>query len=188
MKNINIDKVIEYAKNNVKQVIVGAVILVVAIILMFTAFSTNKKTTKQEPVKVVVQKTEPAKPEKKLEDLFINFTADAKTDFQYQIFYTVKDEIWYDPEHVLTFNGKAGKENYKILIPAEKVYRIRIDFDAENEEIIVRDVFLSGAQKTDLNDFENYIFNDIAKHTINEDGSITVITNGVDPHMGYYIK
>ena len=191
------DKCINYVKNNKKQVIVGCVILLVAILLLVVSVPSKKKqeiTQAKTPTQVLSVKETvlpgaklATKPEKESE-IFFNFTAVAENDFNYQIFYTIKDEIWYSPKYVVSFAGQAGENTYKIKIPAERIYRIRLDFDAANEAITVSDIYLSGDQEADLNNFEDYLFNDIAKKTINKDGSLTVITKSQDPHIGYYIK
>ncbi|MBQ2884073.1 MAG: hypothetical protein IJE43_09950 [Alphaproteobacteria bacterium] len=194
------EKCVNYVKNNKKQVIVGCVIFIIAILLLIASVPSKKKqdiTQAKVPTQVVhhekvalpeakvIEETEKLSPDS---NLFFNFTATAKNAFNYQIFYTIKDEVWYSPKYVISFSGQAGENTYKIKIPAEKVYRIRLDFDAENEEITVSNIYLSGDQNADLNNFNDYLFNDIAEKTINKDGSLTVITKEQDPHIGYYIK
>lgn len=194
------EKCVNYVKNNKKQVIVGCVIFIIAILLLIASVPSKKKqdiTQAKVPTQVVhhekvtlpeakvIEETEKLSPDS---NLFFNFTATAKNAFNYQIFYTIKDEVWYSPKYVISFSGQAGENTYKIKIPAEKVYRIRLDFDAANEEITISNVYLSGDQEADLNNFKDYLFNDIAEKTINKDGSLTVITKEQDPHIGYYIK
>ncbi len=194
-------KCIEYVKKNPKQIIVGAIILVIAIILFLASLSNNKK---QEITQVMVpaqkfklEKASLTEIKEVYEDtaevgeqkyVYFNFTAQADKDFNYQVFYTVKDEVWYDPKHVVSVTGQAGEQTYKVAIPADKIYRVRLDFDVENEEVTVSNIYLNGEQEADLNNFKDYLFNDIAKKTINKDGSLTVITQKPDPHIGYYIK
>jgi hypothetical protein len=206
-------KCVEFSKQNPKQVIVGGVILLVAFTLILFASSTTEKKIETTQEDASIQKVEVKKEvapikedlavvdddndveeelsEAKVEEqkyVYFNFTALAKKDFGYQVFYTVKDEVWYDPKHVISFAGLAGENIYKVKIPAEKIYRIRLDFNVGNEEITVSDIYLSGEQEADLNNFEEYLFNDIAEKTINRDGSLTVVTMEQDPHIGYYIK
>lgn len=188
---VYMNKAKDFCKKNPKQVVVGIVILLVAIILILASVPSKKKTEitqlKTPTQQFDVKKADDEIAEKEYE-IYFNFTAVANNDFNYQIFYTVKDEIWYDPEHVVSFVGSAGENTYKIKIPAQKVYRIRLDFDAINEEVTVSNMYLSGDQEADLNNFKDYLFNDIAKKTINKDGSLTVLTKKQDPHIGYYIK
>jgi hypothetical protein len=196
---IYMNKAKEFCKKNPKQVIVGAVIFLVAIVLILASLPSEKKQEITQ-VKVPTQKVEIKKEVLPIIDketkvkaveqkyVYFNFTAQADKDFNYQVFYTVKDEIWYDPKHVVSVTGKAGEQTYKVAIPADKIYRVRLDFDVENEEVTVSNIYLTGEQEADLNNFKDYLFNDIAKKTINKDGSLTVITKEQDPHIGYYIK
>ena len=205
---IYINKAKEFYKKNPKQVMVGGVILLVAIILLIVSIPGEKKkeithvSVPTLPVEIknitkpVVDKDAEKNEEAEVVDaevedenaIYFNFTTVAKKDFNYQVFYTVKNEIWYDPSHVVSVEGKAGENTYKVKIPATKVYRIRLDFDVKNEEITVSNVYLSGGQEVDLNNFKDYLYNDIEEKTINADGSLTVLTKVQDPHIGYYIK
>ena len=198
---IYINKAKEFYKKNPKQVIVGGVILLVAIILLIVAIPGEKKKeithvnvptlpVEIKKINLPVVEDEAKKVEEVADEnaVYFNFTTVAKKDFNYQVFYTVKNEIWYDPSHVVSVEGKAGENTYKVKIPATKVYRIRLDFDVKNEEIIVSNVYLSGGQEVDLNNFKDYLYNDIEEKTINPDGSLTVLTKVQDPHIGYYIK
>ena len=198
---IYMNKAKEFCKKNPKQVIVGAIIFLAAVILILVSCSSEKKEeiiyakvpTQKVEIKKEVLPTVDEVAEVKVKAgeqkyVYFNFTAQADKDFNYQVFYTVKDEIWYDPKHVVSVTGKAGEQTYKVAIPADKIYRVRLDFDGENEEVTVSNIYLTGEQEADLNNFKDYLFNDIAKKTINKDGSLTVITKEQDPHIGYYIK
>ena len=54
--------------------------------------------------------------------------------------------------------------------------------------VTLKDIHLSGEQTADLNDFNNYEYNDIQSKTINEDGSVTISSEGRDPYMAYRIE
>ena len=103
----------------------------------------------------------------------------------YQVFYTVEREVWYDAEHVVEHKGKAGTNKYSIVIPSEKVFRIRIDFDSNPGKVMIKNIYLDGTQKADLNNFGGYAYNQINSKTQNRDGSLTITSEEDDPYMEY---
>lgn len=114
-------------------------------------------------------------------------TFEATTDkaLNYQIFYTVEREVWYDAGHVVEYSGEAGNHKYSIVIPSEKIFRIRIDFDSNPGEVTIKNIYLDGAQKADLNDFDGYAYNQIDAKDKNKDGSLTITSQQDDPYMEY---
>ncbi len=103
----------------------------------------------------------------------------------YQVFYTVEREVWYDAEHVVEHQGEAGTHKYSIVIPSDKVFRVRIDFDANPGKVIIKNIYLDGTQKADLNNFDGYAYNQIDAKNKNEDGSLTITSQQDDPYMEY---
>lgn len=207
------------AKKNPKQMVVAAVILVVAILLLSLAMCERKAPKKdvapQKPVVETVVKEEPAAPQKpeaeapaevpaaviedkeatepevaevvevKPTNAVLTFTATAEKDFNYQVFYTVEREVWFDGSHVIDYQGRAGTHNYSIVLPEKEVFRIRLDFDEEPGTVTIKDIYLTGSQEADLNDFSAYELNQMEKTVVNKDGSFTFISNDRDPYMAY---
>ena len=119
------------------------------------------------------------------ENAVLMFTATAEKDFNYEVYYTVEREVWYDAEHVVAEEGKTGTHNYSIVLPEKAVYRIRLDFGSAPGTVTVKNVRLDGSQKADLNDFNNYEFAQIDKYQKNEDGSLTITSEQGDPYMAF---
>lgn len=119
------------------------------------------------------------------ENAVLMFTATAEKDFTYEVYYTVEREVWFDADHVVAAEGKAGTENYGIVLPEKAVYRIRLDFGSYPGTVTVKNVRLDGSQKADLNDFNNYEFAQIDKYQKNEDGSLTITSEQEDPYMAF---
>ena len=65
------------------------------------------------------------------------------------------------------------------------MYRIRLDFASNPGTVTVKDIYLMGAQRADLNQFGEYELNQIDKAVVNEDGSFTIISAQDDPYMAY---
>lgn len=132
----------------------------------------------------------PAEPEKEVikvepKNAVLMFTATAEKDFNYEVYYTVEREVWYDAEHVVAEEGKTGTHNYSIVLPEKAVYRIRLDFGSAPGTVTIKNIRLEGSQKADLNDIANCEINQIDKLTENEDGSITVTSAQEDPYIAY---
>ncbi len=113
------------------------------------------------------------------------FTATAEKDFTYEVYYTVEREVWFDADHFVIAEGKAGTDNYSIVLPEKSVYRIRLDFGSYPGTVTVKNVRLEGSQRADLNDFKNYEFIQIDKLQENEDGSLTITSEQEDPYMAF---
>lgn len=210
------------AKKDPKQLVVGAVILLVAVLLLVLAF--NSKDEPQEEVaptpvieieqkgelKELVAKEEPQKEENTAElsdeedqislkdlkpakdvieiepkNVVLTFIAKADNDIDYQVFYTVEREVWFDPSHVVTYKAQKGMHRYSIVLPVKEIFRIRLDFGEAPGKVTIKDIYLTGSQKADLNDFTLYNFNQIDSHKINKDNSLTIKATGNDPFMAY---
>lgn len=212
-RNSKVQTAATNASISIKQVIVSVIILSFAVCLLIYAFSAiflTKDNTKEKIVQVPevvqvpeksieepVQKPEENKevetPEKVVEPEIpqvttLNFTATTDTDFEYEIFYTDKQYVWFTPDKSFTHKAVKGKNTYSIELPETKVYRIRLDFGSNPVNITIKDIHLSGEQNVDLNNFDAYEYNDIQNKTINEDGSITLSSEGRDPYMAYRIE
>jgi hypothetical protein len=134
--------------------------------------------------------SETPKPQKKAikvepQNVVLTFTATSEKDFNYEVFYTVEREVWFDAGHMVEYPGKAGTHRYSIVIPSDEVYRIRLDFASNPGTVTVKDIYLMGAQRADLNQFGEYELNQIDKAVVNEDGSFTIISAQDDPYMAY---
>ncbi len=189
-------------KTNKKQYIVAAIIALVAVIMLISVASEKKeKVIEKAPIveKQQIQdtgklsKTEDkvqSKEEKKIikiepENAVLTFEATADKAFDYQIFYTVEREIWFDASHVVDVAGKEGMHKYNVVIPSDKVYRVRIDFGSEPGMVTIRNIYMNGVQQADLNDFDKYSYNKIDKKNKNNDGSLTIISSQEDPFIEY---
>lgn len=115
----------------------------------------------------------------------LSFETTTDKALNYQIFYTVEREVWYDASHVVEHQGEAGSHKYSIVIPSGKVFRIRIDFDSNPGKVTIKNIYLDGTQKADLNNFGEYAYNQIDVKEENKDGSLTITSQQDDPYMEY---
>ena len=143
----------------------------------------------EEPQKAVEEKELPKVTKEIIEvepkNSVLTFEATSEKPLNYQVFYTVKREVWYDASHVVEHAGEAGTHKYSIVIPSDKVYRVRIDFDSNPGKVTIKNIYLDGTQKADLNNFDGYAYNQIDTKTKNKDGSLTLTSGEDDPYMEY---
>jgi len=180
------NKALEFIKNNLKQVIVATVILIFAIVLLVIGLSglfSKKQVIKQEVVKEKVETV--VEEVKKPTNVVVNFTATTENPITYEIFYTTEREVWFDGSHTLSVEGKEGQYTYAIDLPLEKIYRFRLDFGSNPGKVTIKDIYLSGTQEYDLNNFDLYEFKNINNVEKDKDGNVTFTSDNEDPYMAY---
>ena len=184
MEKNNLLKALEYIKNNPKQIVVSIVILIFAIVLLvlglFGLFSKKQeaKPVAETVVKPIVEEV------KKPTNVIVNFTASTENPITYEIFYTVEREVWFDGTHTLSVEGKEGEHTYAIDLPLEKIYRFRLDFGENPGKVTIKNIYLSGTQEYDLNNYNLYEYKNINNVEIKEEG-ITFASDNQDPYMAY---
>ncbi len=118
-------------------------------------------------------------------NVVLTFDAQLTKDIEFQIYYTENPDAWYDDGHSVMYQGKAGEEKYSIVLPTDKIYLIRIDFGENPEDVTIKDIYLTGSQKADLNDFTNCEFHEMENIKKNEDGSLSFSSTTDDPYLAY---
>lgn len=190
----------EPQKVDKKQLIVGLIILVVALLLLFISFhketvnetNVSNKQIKETPVvaekKEVVDKTKivPAKiVEQKVENVVFVFTATTDTALKYKLYYTTEDGVDFDEDHVVPLEGKVGQNTYSISIPVEKIARFRLNFGTDIGKVTMGDIYLTGTQTVDLNDLFQYRFFQIVDVDNHGDGSFSFEMVDYHAYMEY---
>ena len=83
--------------------------------------------------------------------MVLTFTATSEKDFNYEVFYTVEREVWFDAGHMVEYPGKAGTHRDCIGIPSDEVYRIRLDIASNPGSVSVKDIILMVGNKKEFN-------------------------------------
>ena len=192
-----IQTVIAEAKQNPKQAVVALVILLFALILMIMSLGKEEESISEPSSKEIVAaeqvvakpavKEIPVKQPIKIEpqNAVVTFTATAEKEFTYAIYYTVEREVWFEEKYKVEYPGKIGKHKYSIVLPEKEVFRVRIDFGSNPGEVTIKDIFVTGSQKADLNNFADYELHQFEKTTQNKDGSFTIKSTQEDPYMAF---
>ena len=189
-------------KANPKQSIIACSILLVAIIVLILGLSNSPKekvvipdislndiryiedvdTTKASSTVTLEKSKLPAKPT----NVVFNFTATITKPIVFEVFYTVKREIWFDKEHSVLLKGIKGTNEYSVVLPSDKIYRIRLDFGSNPGKVKVKNLYLSGTQEFDLNNFSRYELNQLENVVIKKDGGLSFTSSGNDPYIAYH--
>lgn len=189
----------EPKKIDKKQLVVGLIILVVALLLLFISFHKEPKditNASNEPVKEtpIAKKEEvdikhrivPAKiVEQKVENVVFVFTATTDTALHYKLYYTTENDADFDEDHVIPLEGKAGKNTYSISIPVEKIARFRLNFGTDIGIVTMSDIYLTGTQTADLNNLFQYFFFQIIDLDNHGDGSFSFEMVDYHAYMEY---
>lgn len=160
---------------SLKQVVVGFVIACFASILLafyatdfFLLFTPSYKYEKYAP-----------------KNVYVVIAATSQNVVDYDIYYTVAPETWYNEDNVVHFKGKTGMQRYVIKLPTERIFNLRIDFGQKPGAVMVSDIRLLGVQSLSLNDFEHYQYNQFEKHYVMPGNQLFLISESDDPFMIY---
>ncbi len=115
----------------------------------------------------------------------VSFTSNSSKDIVYQVFYTTKENERFNENHSVKQEVHKTQKEVLISLPADKIYRFRLDFGKNPGKVQVSNLKLKGSTKINLSDFSQFSFNkDIENKTI-EDNKLTIITNKKDPYIIY---
>ena len=113
----------------------------------------------------------------------VTFHADNKKELTYQVFYTEDNSGHFNEKQSAKQVVTSGSHNVKIVIPAEKIGRLRLDTGFIPGELTIKDIKVSGDNSVEFTDFDNYKYLNIKEHTANEDGSLTIVSDHGDPYI-----
>lgn len=170
-----------------KQLIVSIIILFVAVIMIINAYPTKQPTLPKKQLQVVTNTVTPKAeeiPDIEEENNILSFTANTEEKFDFQIYYTVSADMSYDDEFSVIYPAEQGTHEYRIVLPLQDIYRIRIDFGTNPGKVNIKNIHLSSAPEADLNNFSEYSFSQLDNIEINEQG-LSFTSEGDNPLMEY---
>lgn len=113
----------------------------------------------------------------------VTFNADSEKDIFYQVFYTEDNKGAFKGELSARLKVESGSNFVKIILPTEKVGRLRLDTGSNPGELTLKDIKISGDETVEFKDFGKYRYNKIDKHTVNDDGSLAIVSDKDDPYI-----
>lgn len=191
-----------------KQIFLGTVIFIVAVIFLALAFQSEDKNTRESNTlsKVITNKLNNetrhnrvanivSSPESQInallgnkkiaENVTLNITITLDRDMEYKIYYTTKSNESFNQENMVSYPGKEGTHIYSIPLPVSQISRFSIEFEDNAGNIAIKDISLSGSQEVSLNQFDAYEFFQIENLHMNEDNSIGFTSYSPDPTIAY---
>ncbi len=182
-----------------KQMFLGIVIFIFAIVFLTVAFhSEEEKTTETYAIsKVITNKLNKETrfnrvsrivPDNKVveENVTLNFETVTERAMEYKIYYTTKNNAPFDENNVILYKGQTGDNKYSIPLPVKQIARFRIELEPRAGNVTFKNINLTGTQQADLNKVEQYEFYQVENIKINEDNSISFLSRSRAPALVYY--
>lgn len=113
----------------------------------------------------------------------ISFNAVNTRNVTYKLWYAVDANDDFTEERSVTKYVKPGSTDVKIIIPANKLSKFRLDFGLQPGVVNISKLKINGHVTVKLNDFATYRFGNIDGSELKDDGSITVVSDQIDPYM-----
>ena len=186
-----------------KQMFLGFVILIIAIIFLAVAFHTdtdektetnaiskvitsklNKETRSNRVSNIIAQNTPKSK--SVAENVILNFETSTDRAMEYKVYYTTESKDSFDEDKVISYKGQTGTNKYSIPLPVKQIARFRIQLEPQAGNVTFKNINLTGTQQADLNRVEQYEFYQIENIKVNEDKSISFLSRSGAPSLVYY--
>ncbi len=116
--------------------------------------------------------------------VFVSFISQAKNPINYQVFYTSSENRPFNSQEKITQNVPAGKQNVKIMIPADKVLRFRLDLGQFPQEVTISDLKVMGKQTFTLDKLSDFILHQIDTSR-QQENAFQFFSNQPDPYIIY---
>ena len=123
-----------------------------------------------------------------VKEIKVRFNSESAKDIEYQIFYAGKPDKGFSEAESVKQMVKAGKRDVKIILPARKIFKFRIDPGRNPGKVVISNLALKGAKTLKLYDGNKFDYN---KHIENKkivDKKITLVSNQNDPYIVYKEK
>ena len=104
---------------------------------------------------------------------------------EYKIYYTTENKASFDEKNVVLHKGQKGENKYSISLPVKKIARFRIQLEPRAGNVTIKDIYLTGSQQANLNEFEQYEFSQMDNIKI-EDKSINFWARSSEASLTYY--
>ena len=125
-----------------------------------------------------VQKTYPKAP------LTVVIDWELTKPFELQIYYTIEQSERFSYIHSIKKQITPADTHVEIVIPEDKIYKFRIDFGRNPEQVLLKNVEIIADQYINFNDWYSYAYMNIEKNKVHKkDNTLTVYSTHDDPYM-----
>lgn len=106
------------------------------------------------------------------------------TPFKLQIYYTTEQNENFSYIHTVKKQVTPEDKHVEIVIPADKIYKFRIDFGSNPQQVELKNVEIIADQYINFNDWDSYIYKNIEKIKIHrKENTLTITSTTNDPYM-----
>lgn len=113
----------------------------------------------------------------------VTFYADSEKDIQYQVFYTEDNSARFNEEQSQRLDVPVGSDFIKIVVPAKKIGRFRLDTGVNPGKLTIKDLKISGDKVVKFNDYSKYKYINIKEYIADEGNSLTIVSDHPDPYI-----
>lgn len=115
--------------------------------------------------------------------VIVSFNAEAKKEIQCQVFYTEANGQGFNEKQSVKKPIKSGNQKVEILLPIERIVKIRLDIDSNPGDVVISDLQVKGSKNVKLN-YNEFNKNQIDKYEV-KDGKLYITSNEGDPYLSY---
>ena len=108
--------------------------------------------------------------------------------FQLQIFYKATRYSQFNEKDSIRRQVTPADKHIEIVLPVKHIYNFRIDFGANPQHIIIRNIEIKGDIYLNFNQWNNYVYQNIEKVKIKEDENVLKLySSHNDPYMFFNV-
>lgn len=117
------------------------------------------------------------------ENISLSFNSFNAKDITYKLYYTEDIKSDFSKNKYVSKRVKQGSKDVKIIIPADKLAKFKLDFGSHPGVVNISKLKLKGRVTIKLNDFVNYIYLNFDSTEVVADGSVTLVSEQDNPVM-----
>lgn len=104
--------------------------------------------------------------------------------FELQIFYLKDKNEVFNEQSSVRKKVTPQDTHVEVVLPVKRIYNFRLDFGANPEKIILKNVEIKGDMYLNFNNWRDYMYLNIDKTKINhDDDSLELYSTSRDPYM-----
>ena len=117
-------------------------------------------------------------------DITLKIDWEIEKDFILQVFYTKHRSEDFNETSSLKRKVGPQDKHIEIVLPVEKIYKIRYDFGSNPGKVILKKVEISGDQYINFSNWREYMYLNMEKNKIHkEDNTLELVSSHRDPYM-----
>lgn len=104
--------------------------------------------------------------------------------FELRVYYTTEQNESFNRKHSVKKSVTPKNDHVEVVLPTDKIYKFRIDFGSNPNEVTLKNVEIIADQYIDFNDWYSYVYKNIEKNKVNkDDNTLMIVSSHQDPYM-----